>query len=289
MTENIVPFDRDKQLIERIEQLMADPPEGSVVLEFTPGVCRHVLKEWHGKHNRGAKTAAIQRYRGIMENDGWRLNGSTIVFTDQNLLGDGQNRIMACVRAEKAFKTHTIFGIDHLFFDTIDQGRVRNPDDILHIAGVANSRPVALAVRWAELFATNKATRRTVFTPSEILGLYRMKHKAVEDFLPEGRRIRTVNQQPIGLVMALLYTFDKVDSDFAADFSGAWQSGSFPAPFQGIGKMQAELARLKNVQSGRIHEVVRAAMIINAWNAARDGRKGRSIGWDPSKPFPVIR
>lgn len=287
MTE-VHQFDRDKQLIERIEKLMANPPEGSVVMEITPAVAKHILANWRGTHNRREKPNAIKRYRLAMESGEWMLNGSTIVFTDHHLLGDGQNRVMACVRAEKPFKTHVVFGADHECFYTIDQGRVRSPDDILQIEGVANSRVIAQGVRWAELLETGKTRLRTVFNAAQILDLYRRKHKAVEDFLPEARRIATRNRQPVGMVAGILYHLDKVDGDFTALFSEAWADGIYEPRFQAIGRMQTELLTLSNIGSGRIHEVVRIAMILNAWNSARAGRKG-GVRWDQTMPFPVIK
>src|SRR5262245_49440085 len=109
---------------------MNNPPDGSVVMEITPGVAAHIWERWRGTHNRREKPAAIKRYAGDMAKpDGWFLNGSTILFTDEHLLGDGQNRILACIRANELFKTHVVFGVPHLYFHTIDQGRVRSSGD----------------------------------------------------------------------------------------------------------------------------------------------------------------
>lgn len=285
----IIALDRDERLIARIETLMADPPEGSVVLEITPAVAKHALKHWNSR-NRREKPSAVKRYTEDMRNHRWALNGSTVVFTNALRLGDGQNRMMACVRADIAFKVHVVFGVPDEYFFTIDQGKVRNPDDVLHLEGVTNSRIIAQAVRWAELLATGRAKQRTIFTPREILELWRSKHKAVEDFYAEARRIASRNRQPTGLVMACLYTFDKIDSDFAAEFSEQWEMGTYQPRFRAIGTMQVELLKLSNIASGRIHDVVRAAMIVNAWNACRKGTGsyGAVIRWDKNKPFPKI-
>lgn len=146
--KKVIPFDRDKALIERIEKLIANPPEGSVVLEYTPGVATHEIEHRRGIHNRPRKTSAIVRYAVDMAKDEWLLNGSTIVYTDWGLLGDGQNRLIACRRADRPFKTHVVFGVPHEYFYSMDQGRVRGPADVLHIAGVPNSNIVYPAVRW---------------------------------------------------------------------------------------------------------------------------------------------
>jgi hypothetical protein len=290
---NIVPLNPD---IERIKALMENPPEGSVVLTITPDVARYILLNWRGRHNRREKPAAVRRYANDMADpspppEGWLLNGSTVVFTDQHLLGDGQNRMIACIRANQPFTTHIIFGVPHEYFFSMDQGRVRGPGDVLEIEGVANAKIVAQAVRWAELLETSKVFGRTVFTGKEILDLYRKKHKTVEDFLPEARAIFRLNRQPLPVVMAVLYTFDKIDSDLAAEYSRAWAEGTYSPRFASIGTMQTEIERIKRLSTGRVHEAVRLAIIINSWNSVRIGLKGRlgKIKWDKSKPFPRIR
>ena len=288
-----IPLDRDKRLIEKIEKLMASPPDNGVKLDITPGVARHVLAHWRGHHNRHEKPAAIENYAADMSKpDGWMLNGSTIVFTDRHLLGDGQNRMIACVRANKPFTTFAVFGVPHEYFFSIDQGRVRGPADVLTIHGVPNANIVYPAVRWAELLANTKTIkRRRTFTPPQILELYKTKHKGVEDFLKEARRVVSSNRkQPLSMVMAMLYTFNKIDSDLAAEFSEHWATCAYPGSFRAIQIMQQELGILGGKVT-RIHDVVRAAMIVNAWNVVREGTKPRAalIRWDMAMAFPEIK
>jgi hypothetical protein len=297
MPEKIVPFDRDRALIERLEKLMAGPPEGSVVLDFTPGVAKYIIGEWRGTHNRREKPGSIRRFTADMAAEHWMLNGATVVFTDQHLLGDGQNRLLACIRSGKPFRSHVIFGVPHECFFTMDQGRVRSSSDILHIEGVENSGVVAQAVRWAELLETQRVIYRTVFTPPQILQLYRDKHSGVEDFLPEARAVFRLNRQPVSIVAALLYSFTKKDPELAAEYANAWASGIYDPRFASIATMQSEIERIHRKASGRVHEVVRIAMIINSWNMVRAGYKGSrgaSIRWSPPEKgrpaiFPPIR
>lgn len=289
---NPIPLDRDQRIIDKVKEMLANPPEGSVVLEITPHVAQWIMTNLHGR-NRRRKGKAIQQYAEDIRHGFWTLNGATIVFTDVQRLGDGQNRLIACIRAEKAFKTHVVFGIDDRCFDTIDQGRVRNASDLLHLDGVVNSTLVMPAVRWAQLLESGTVKRRTVFSPRQILELYHSKHKAVEDWVAEARAIYKINHQPIGMVMALLYCGDKVAPEFASDFAEAWGAGVFDPDFSPIAKLEAETTKLRLQQNGRVHEVVRMAMMVNTWNACRAGLKGRGnvIRWElhARKPFPTMQ
>jgi hypothetical protein len=289
MTEIIERHDPDQELIDRVIHLMEKPPEHSVILDITPGLARWV-KANALTHNRAEKPNAIKRYAEAMASDGWRLNGSTVVFTDGQRLGDGQNRILACIRSDRPFRTHVIFGVPDGYFYSMDQGRVRSPADLLHIAGVANSTVMASATRWAEMLDTGRVKQRTTFTPPQILDLWKDRHSDLRDFLPEARAVRRLTSQPIALVTALLYTFDRIDSELAADFAEAWAAGSPLPRFRAIRTMEDEVARLRRAATGRVHEVIRAAMIVNAWNSVKSGQKGRidKIRWDIGEDFPVI-
>jgi hypothetical protein len=198
--------------------------------------------------------------------------------------------MIACIRSGRPFRTHAVFGVPHPYFHSMDQGRVRGPADVLHIEGVPNASLVYPAVRWAELFAAKIVKSRRTFTPKQILDLYRDRHKGVEDFLKEAKAVVHANEkQPVSLVMALLYIFDKADGTLAAKFSEAWSTGICPDSYRAIRIMQQELEVLGNKVT-RIHDVVRAAMIVNAWNIVWHGLKPRAalIRWDFDQAFPAI-
>jgi hypothetical protein len=286
--ETVVPLDRDQRLIEKIEKLMATRLDGSpsVVLDYTPGACRMIIERWRGTHNRNVKTGQRDKYAKAMTEGGFVLNGDTIKFTDQRLLGDGQNRLLACIRSGVPFKSHTVFGIPHQHFKTMDQGRVRNGGDMLTIAGVEHGDLMKSALRWCELLATNPK-RRTTFENAFYLILYN-DHHGVEDWQKEARAIYRLNRQPLGLVMAVLHTANKVDSDFTVDYASAWATGTYEPRFAVIGTMQTAIEKIIRLSNGRVNEVVRAAMVVNSWNAARAGRKG-PISWDLNRPFPTFK
>ena len=272
-----------------LKELMANRPHGSpaIVVLITPDVALAILRELNTR-NRHLKTGAVKRYADDMFADQWRLNGDTLKFTDKLRLGDGQNRLAACVRAQTAFLTYAVFGIPDDFFYSIDQGRVRSPMDVLELAGVEHPGPVASAVRWAHLIATDKVKLRTSYTPPQTLDLFTEHYRNIEDFLDEGRAVAKVTDQPVGLVMAMLWHFTESNKDLAADFYEAWSTGTYTPRFAPIRAMQTAIAALKKKGKGRIHDVVRAAMIVNAWNLVKDDRKG-AVGWDLKRPFPKVR
>jgi hypothetical protein len=92
------------------------------------------------------------------------------------------------------------------------------------------------------------------------------------------------------MVTALLYLFHKASPAKAVDFANAWETGNKAPEFNAIGLMQKRIWGLQSVTSGRVHDVVRAALVIKAWNLFVAGRKGRmpDFEWHVSELFPKI-
>lgn len=281
------PLILDEGLLKRF---MRDRRHGSPAFPvvITPALASLIMQQLNTR-NRHLKTADVRAYAEDMLADKWLLNGEPVKFTDKLRLGDGQNRLAACMRSQTPFVTYVVFGIPDDYFYSLDQGRKRSGMDVLELAGVEHYGPVAVGVRWAELIATKQVKRRTVFRPPTTLDLFTTKHSTIEDFYPEARAVSNVTDQPVGMVMAVLYHFNRIDPDLAADLAEAWSTGTFTARFAPLRQLGAAIAALKKKSRGRVHEVVRLAMIVNAWNLIRAGRAKGAINWDLNRPFPEIK
>ena len=88
----------------------------------------------------------------------------------------------------------------------------------------------------------------------------------MSDYLRQARAIYATTRQPISLVAALLYLFHRANSAKATDFANAWEAGNKAPEFNAIDLMQKKIWGLQSLTSGRVHDVVRAALIIKAWN-----------------------
>jgi hypothetical protein len=84
--------------------------------------------------------------------------------------------------------------------------------------------------------------------------------------------------------------FARKDPDEASRFGAAWTGGNRVAKYQPLALMQAATGRLQLASLGRVHEVVRAAFIVIAWNLVRTKRRGRSsdFNWSLDDEFPGI-
>lgn len=99
-----------------LDHYIKEPPETSKVFTITPRMAKAILgigTDGVGRntHNRNRKLKKINEYADDMNDNQWRLTGDTIKFTQSGALGDGQNRLFACVKSNKSFRSHIVFGI----------------------------------------------------------------------------------------------------------------------------------------------------------------------------------
>jgi hypothetical protein len=288
--EVVTDLEHDEQkTLDSILKAIHNPPVNSRVFTITPMIAAALLRDFN-EGNRPMKPRNIARYADDMLTQRWPLTGDTLKFSDMHRLRDGQNRAAACVRAGVPFKTHIVFGIDDAAFDRLDQGRNRNGADVLHIHGVTNSSVVSGAVRWAHLIGEGRAKQRDTYPPAEIRRLFDERYSGLSNFVRESRAIYETGGHPQSLVVAVLYHLHKKNPAKAAEFSTAWQTSKWDGKFKPIALMQTRIATMRASTSGRVHDVVRAALIIKAWNIFAAGRKGRAVDmtWDPSLSFPEI-
>jgi hypothetical protein len=277
--------------LDRLRRCIATPPENSRVFEITPDMAKTILEDYN-EGNRPRKPSKISEYADDMANDRWPVTGDTLKFSDRKppRLRDGQNRLMACVRAGVPFTSHIVFGIPDSAFDVLDKGKNRSGSDILAIAGFGNTAVMAGALRWLHLLDTGRAKQRDSMKPSVLLDLVRDKYPTLPDYVKQARVIYEHTGQPISLVLALLYAFHRANEPAAREFAMAWETGERGGRFKPIALMQSQVAQLQAASSGRVHDVVRAALIVKAWNLYIRKRKGSAVEmrWRPADPFPEI-
>lgn len=275
-----------------LRRCITQPPQNSRVFEITPDMASTILDDYN-TGNRPRKPSKIAEYAEDMANDRWPVTGDTLKFSDASppKLRDGQNRLMACIRAGVPFKTHIVFGIPDSAFDVLDKGKNRSGSDILAIAGFGNTALLAGAIRWVHLISSGRAKQRHTLKPAELLVLARSKYPTLPDYVKQGRVIYDHTGQPISLVVAMLYLFHQANEPTAREFATAWETGERGGRFKPLALLHSQIAQLQAVSSGRVHDVVRAALIVKAWNLVVRRRKGSAVEmrWKPSDLFPDIQ
>jgi len=256
-----------QQQIETLKELIARPPTNSRVIEWSPKLAEHVLTNLN-VGNRTMKPAKIKKYAADITN-GWGLTGDTIKFGNDGFLKDGQNRLSACVRAGKPFLSHVVFGIDPNVFPRMDIGKNRTGADVFYIAKIPHPNHAAATVRWLLILTSDNPTNRGAqFSNEELYNAYREKFDGdrIEQSIKRAIRVKRFGH-PVGPLAALHYLFAERDAQKADAFFEEWDTGRVKkvrAPTKALQlALQAEAAKANN----RVHENVRNALIIKAWNS----------------------
>jgi hypothetical protein len=270
----IVPSGSFKDQLEILHSLIRDPPTNSRVMEFSPKLAEYVLAELNPS-NRPTKPAKIKKYAQDLSTGMWGLTGDTVKFGADGFLKDGQNRLGACVRTGHSLTTHVVFGIDPKLFARMDIGKNRSGADVLFIAGVSYANHVAAAVRWLLILTSgDPSDRGAQFSNEELLAAYRETFDAtrLEHSIQMALAVRRTCYHPVGPLAALHYLFSERDAQKADAFFDEWATGRakrIRAPSRYLQKRLVEIAAVSN---NRVHENVRNALIIKAWNAYLAGR-----------------
>ena len=183
------------------------PPAGSVIHEITPEMAKFTLSETN-KKNRPLTSGKVIDYSKDMSSRNWTLNGETIKFGSDGLLKDGQHRLEACVRANTAFPTHLVFGINPETFQHIDIGKLRNGADTLSMMGVPNSKDASTIIKMIISYE-NGLSR----SPSNGVSNDWMKakynneidHALLQEAVSVGRKLYTTTKWRVGIIGAFFY------------------------------------------------------------------------------------
>lgn len=278
--------------IAMLSELIVRPPTNSRVIEFSPKLAEYVLTKLN-RNNRPMKPAKIKNYATDLAGGIWGLTGDTIKFGSDGLLKDGQNCLSASVRAGKPLTSHVVFGVDPQLFSRMDIGKNRTGGDVFAIAGISYSGHVAAAVRWLLILTgPDPADRGAQFSNEELLKAYRERFDGdrLEELIQAALAVRKTCHHPVGPLAALHYLFAERDRKKADEFFAEWASGRAKkarAPSRGLQKSLVEIAASSN---NRVHESVRNALIIKAWNAYAAGRtvSRADMRFAVSDPMPTI-
>lgn len=214
---------------------------GNYMTLVTPELAQEWLDE-RNTNNRKVKERAIQRYAREMANGRWDPDASDLKFSRSGELVDGQNRLLACVRAGVPFPTLVRTGLKLDTKTRVDVGIRRTVSDTFQLERVPYANNVAagiaLRLRYEEGEASgshvgdvNTFRRAVQLGPDEAL-LYLREHPSHEKF---GMLADQLFRAGPGVTRTIYFCFlgmaGEVDANEAERFAGEilgsdWQPGS---------------------------------------------------------------
>ncbi len=243
------------------------------ILNVTPQLAATWLKL--NTNNRPVSRRNLQSLTHAMKSSEWKLNGESIKLNDDVLI-DGQHRLMACVNAGVPFKSLVIKGMDRDVFDTIDTGSKRDAADIFAINGEKNVCLLASSIR----------TLAYYLDPARINGVNRtLSNQEYERLLDEHPAIRDhatwymsnrVKFVPGSIACPGRYICSLIDEDMSNDFYSKLLTGEGLTKGSPVMALRNKLIdNLASVE--KIPPKVKFNFVVKAWNLYRDNRSITSL------------
>ena len=112
---------------------------------ITPDIAKEYLKL--NILNRKMSESHVADLCDKVKNGLFEFNGESIIFSDDNVLLDGQHRLMACVKTGIPFESVVVRGVPRKAISTIDIGRNRSVADLFTMEGIMDSNKVSSMVQ----------------------------------------------------------------------------------------------------------------------------------------------
>ncbi|MFT3809040.1 MAG: hypothetical protein QM698_03915 [Micropepsaceae bacterium] len=227
----------------------------------------------------------VREYAQSIQAGRWFLNGAPLVIGSDGQLLDGRARLLACIQAEKPFRTLIVEGIDPSAFETIDAVRKRQTADVLAIRQIQHSRAVASALRIILAFQAGSLSKPPSASPVALIELLQ-SYPEIQDSISPSKRAAPL--LPHGVGIALHYLFGLSDpkkaDEFFVEIAVAQHKQSEAAPAQ----LRKALEVLDKNRGYRRQAYV-LAISIKAWNAFLSGKTPRQLRFAPKgEAFPEI-
>ncbi len=144
-------------------------PDGEIISveTITPEIAEKLLIL--NTNNRRVKEVTLERYARDMKNGRWTFTGEPISITENGVLGNGQTRLMACIKSNTPFKTLVVQKLVTKAVRNTDAGAQRNVADVLKLDGIADSNILSATAKKMLVLESGKNGSKIAYSFDEIL------------------------------------------------------------------------------------------------------------------------
>jgi len=241
--------------------------------KISPALASRWLKQ--NKGNRPLRSRHISWLASQIQQGKWCVNGSTVKFDSQGRLLDGQHRLAACVKANKAFESYVINGINGNTFATIDTGKNRTGGDMLALKGEKYYNELSAAIKYHLAIKSRQHKARYGITNLRVLSHLKAHsglRSSVKWAVERKKHLKKVGL-PVSLLTALHYACCKKCKKDANTFFNKLLLGTDCKKQDPVYHVREELISLtanKDIKSMRVSNWYRAHLVLKAWNMFRE-------------------
>lgn len=270
------------------------PGVSTSIERITPDVAGRMLET--NVHNRSMKREPLKK--AILGGE-WCLNGASIVFSDDGVLLDGQNRLKACADSGRPIDVVVVRGIKLEAQKTMDVGIKRQLNDWLKLNGYPNVTlvgSIALAMQRGDTNGLQAACRKQnnddntlASSIAFVEGNYEGRIRPmVPDTMAVQKKYKGLSAGMVATVLEGIRNACSKD-----DYRGfvAQLVGTTP-PCDVMLKLRNRLEANSASVSGKLTQRTLAALIIKAYNCYIRGESPKLLKYAPGganpEAFPEI-
>ncbi len=250
------------------------------IVDITPFVALDYLG--HNTHNRPIRDRVIAAYAADMENGDWRWNGEGIKFDVNDVLLDGQHRLLAIIQSESTIRMPVFRGLPPEAQETMDGGAKRKFSDVLQLRGESSYIALAGIVRRVHLWESGiRRQGSSAYNPTNAQLIQTLdRHPHLRSIATEAHRASAHCGFPGSILGLCWWLFEQVDEDGTdvSYFFDRLTSDEEHSKGQPIYELRRTAADTKRVRGSR-NLTFLTAILIKGWNVFREhGNKPGQVG-----------
>lgn len=238
-------------------------------------VSPELAKEWlrQNTSNRRPSEKVVERYSRDMAAGRWIFNGEAVKIASSGKILDGQQRLMAVVKADTEVLMMVVMGLDETTQASMDQGRARTVADNLTIAGEPNASILASLGRrvWQWDQGNDRFTNHVTPTKAEVVATIQKYPSLRRSAEIGGRTANTYRVAPASVVGTAHHILSPIAPGIAAEFFAQYETGADLRPGHPVLALRNRLSRDK-LASKNVPFHLAVALFIRAWNGVVEDR-----------------
>jgi hypothetical protein len=258
----------------------------SKMIDVTPELAHQILDL--NVRNRKPTRQLVNHYASEMENGQWDSeNGESIKLNRAGTLNDGQNRLLAVIKADVTVPMLVTFNTDPEGFKTIDFGKRRNGADVLHIQGYTYTKTMASAIRNIFIL-TGEGRSNYKITNGQILK-FAEDNPEIEQYCADAHVLYDQGDRlfPASWIASVLFILSKIDKEEAMQFVKDLATGENLDSDDWVYRTRKRIAIIQRSPNKSMTRKGMANYIFHAWNLRRENRESR-VFRVPQADYPDI-
>lgn len=261
---------------------------------ITPAIAKQFLMS--NNINRPLREFEIKGLENIIRSGKWIPQTDVIAFDNTGMLINGQHRLHAIIRANKAVECTIGYNYSPSAFAVIDNGLSRSAGDVVFSRGISNQYAMAAIAKMIFLYKNGQLSyvnesAKKINGPDNIeiadfveKNIVKIR-KAHDIAKKSSKTLKEISNRHLAF---LYHAFSEKSSMDADSFMELYSTGVGLTERHPIHTLRNQLIANKRA-TNKYSDRIKMAWAIIAWNMYRDGKKGKSIRFNPEKDeFPKI-